>query len=156
MNRGADEGNVAGGVRDRTSRCAIGVVWGGIVYLSAPTTPRVSKQRSQWTGMELHWRMSKRRAPVWMLRWGWTREVIDVVARGTALESAGCVEAPIIISLPVLPIRPQHPTWLHLCGRRLAWTLLARIVMNVVDAARTYTPRVSWEYVSDVRGRAEL
>ena len=87
-----------------------------------------------------------------------------MVTRGTALESAGCVEAPTIISLPVLssiplprlPILPQRPTCLHLCGRRLAWTLLARIVMNVVDAARTYTPRVSWEYVSDVRGRAEL
>ena len=79
-----------------------------------------------------------------------------MVTRGTALESAGCVEAPTIISLPVLPILPQRPTWLHLCGRRPAWTLLARIVMNVVDAARTYTPRVPWEYVSDVRGRAEL
>ena len=87
-----------------------------------------------------------------------------MVTRGTALESAGCVEVPTIISLPVLssiplprlPILPQRPTWLHLCGRRPAWTLLARIVMNVVDAARTYTPRVSWEYVSDVRGRAEL
>ena len=146
-----DEETVAGGLRERTSRCVIGVGWWGIVCLSAPTTPRVSKWRSQWTGLELHWRMSKRRAPVWMLRWGWAREVIDVVTRGTALESAGCVEAPTIISLPVLPILPQRPTWLHLCGRRLAWMLQERVAVSTVDGVRVSTRLGSWICVSDVR-----